>query len=274
MTAQSLWSARQWSQMPEQGWSSREWIAERMIVGDETWFARLAPGDDPELPPIVMLHGLVVSGAYYRPVAAHLDTRYPLYIPDLPGYGRSSSTRVCPLPEMAAQVARWMDAHELGSSVIVGNSLGCQIATWLAIRRPDLVGGLVLVAPTMDPEAHGPLGVMMRGVRDVPRERQSLWRIWMPDLFRSGFRRAITTLLFSIADDQLARLPQVRQPALVIGGERDPIAPPAWVSFMADRMPQARTMILPESPHAMNYSSARDLGRAIDTAVTGYIGRV
>jgi 2-hydroxy-6-oxonona-2,4-dienedioate hydrolase len=270
MTASPRWTARHWSPVTDRGWPPDGWVAERMTIGDDTWFARTAPDGDPALPPIVMLHGLVVSGAYFRPVATRLDTRYRMFIPDLPGYGQSSSSHIWTLPEMATHVARWMDAHELGPSLIVGNSLGCQVATWLAVERPDLVIGLVLVAPTMDPAVCGPLGVMVRGAMDIPRERQSLWRIWIPDLLRSGVRRAISTLLISVEDDQRARLPRVHQPALVIGGGRDPIVPPDWVHGMAGQLPRARAMILPGSPHAMNYSSARDLARAIDTAVTGH----
>jgi len=172
---------------------------------------------------------------------------------------------------MAASFARWMEAHDLGTALLMGNSLGCQLATLLAVERPDLVAGLVLVAPTMDPRVRGPLRVMLRGSLDIPRERQSLWSIWLPDLRRSGIPRALRALMVSIKDDQRARLAKVQQPALVIGGERDPIVPPRWVREMAGLMPRARALILPGSPHAMNYSSPRDLARAVDTAIRGHI---
>jgi pimeloyl-ACP methyl ester carboxylesterase len=268
------WSARHWGEMPERHWPDRGWVAEWMTLDGDRWFARLAPEGEPGLPPVVMVHGLVVSGAYFRPVAKELDRRYRLYVPDLPGYGRSNSRRILTLPQLADRLATWMDVHGLGASVLVGNSMGCQVLTLLAIARPDLVAGLVLVAPTMDPAVQGPIRVMARGVLDIPRERQSLWTIWMPDLLRAGPRLALTMLGRSIADDQLARLPEVRPPALLVGGERDPIVPAAWVRDMAERMPQARALVLPGSPHAMNYSSPRDLARAIDTAVRGHMERM
>ena len=274
MTPGATWSARQWGAMPERGWPAREWVAEWMTVGDDRWFARLAPEGEPGLPPIVMLHGLVVSGAYFRPVASYLDRRYRLAIPDLPGYGRSMAGRPLALERLTARLADWMDLHAFRPAVLVGNSLGCQVATLLAVRRPELVAGLVLVAPTMDPAIRGPIHIMWRGALDIPRERQSLWSIWLPDLARAGPRQALTLLGEGLADAQLDRLPCVRQPALVVGGERDPIAPPAWVRDMASRMPAARPLVLPGSPHAMNYSSPRALARTIDTAVTGYMERM
>jgi pimeloyl-ACP methyl ester carboxylesterase len=230
-----------------------------MTIEGETWFTRITPHGDPDLPPIVMLHGLVVSGTYFRPVAEYLDSQYTIYVPDLPGYGRSPSNRTWTLASLVTRLATWMDAHELRQAVIVGNSLGCQMATLLARTRADLVGGLV--------------HMMWRGALDVPRERQSLWTVWVPDLFRAGARRALTALHQTMVDgrDQHDRLGEVEQPALIIGGERDPIAPQRWVNEMACCMPNARALILPGSPHAMNYSSPRQLARAIDTVIQGRV---
>lgn len=268
---QPPWTARTFGSLPE-AWPDRDrWTAEWMTIDEETWFTRIAPHGDPDLPPIVMLHGLVVSGAYFRPVADYLDTRYTLYVPDLPGYGHSRSTRTWTLASLVLRLAGWMDAHGLHRAVIVGNSLGCQLATLLAVARPDLVGGLVLVAPTVDPEVRNGVHLMLRGALDIPRERQSLWSVWLPDLFRAGARRALTILHQTMVDGshQLDRLGEVQQPALLIGGERDPIVPPRWVNEMTRRMPNARAIILPGSPHAMNFSSPRDLARAIDTVIQG-----
>jgi pimeloyl-ACP methyl ester carboxylesterase len=272
MTAPA-WTARTFGPIPET-WPQRgHWTAEWMTIDEETWFTRITPHGDPALPAIVMLHGLVVSGTYFRPVSHYLDERYTIYIPDLPGYGRSPSRRTWTLASLTTRLAAWMDAHELQKAVIVGNSLGCQMGTLLAKTRPDLVAGLVLVAPTVDPEVRNGLHLMWRGALDVPREKQSLWTVWVPDLIRAGIRRALTALQQTMVDgrDQLARLDEVEQPALLIGGERDPIAPPRWVNDMARRMPNARAIILPGSPHAMNYSSPRDLARAIDTVIQGRV---
>lgn len=269
------WQSRAWGVLPQAWPLPQNWVAEWMELDDEIWFSRISPVGDPDIPPIVMLHGLVVSGTYFGPVAAYLDDHYRVYVPDLPGYGRSSSTRTWSIPWITSRVADWMDAHELGACVIVGNSLGCQIATQLAVFRPDLVAGLVLVAPTMDPRVTGIVHIALRAALDLPREHQSLWGIWLTDLFRAGPRRALRMLHESLTDDQVSRLPNVLPPTLIIGGERDPIVPPEWIYDMAKRMPMARPFIIPGSAHAMNYSSMnysspRDLARAIDVVIQGW----
>jgi pimeloyl-ACP methyl ester carboxylesterase len=238
-----------------------------MTIGGETWFTRVRPGSDPDLPPIVMLHGLVVSGAYFRPIARFVDDRYSIYVPDLPGYGYSDSCRMWTVPSLVTQIGVWMDAHGISRALIVGNSLGCQMATLLATTRPELVRALILISPTLDPAVSNPIQLMLRGALDIPREQQSLWTIWIPDLLRAGIRRALFMLGQTFADDQLPRLGEVRQPALVIGGENDPIVPSGWVRDMASRMPNGEAIIIPGGSHALNYSNAPELVAAIDRAI-------
>src|ERR1051326_8597469 len=82
----------------------------------------------PEAPPIVLVHGLSVSSAYMVPTAERLASYHPIYVPDLPGYGKSTKpSRVLSVPELSEVLVAWMRAVELERAVFLGNSLGCQI---------------------------------------------------------------------------------------------------------------------------------------------------
>lgn len=242
------------------------WYTERMLLDGEEWFARIRPGTDPTLPPVVFVHGLIVSGSYFQPVANVMDPRYTVYIPDLPGVGRAHSDQYWSLPAFTTHLAGWMDVLGLQDAIVVGNSLGCQFATLLADTRPDLVRALVLIAPTMDPAITNFAQLLWRGIMDIPRERPSIWKVWIPDFFRTGPRRAIRMIAGMFRDDQLARLGRIRQPALVLGGEHDPIISPRWVREMASRIPRGEAIVIPGAPHALNYSSPRDLVAAVERA--------
>jgi pimeloyl-ACP methyl ester carboxylesterase len=39
--------------------------------------------------PVVLVHGLGLSGRYMLPTAEHLAPHFPVYVPDLPGFGDS-----------------------------------------------------------------------------------------------------------------------------------------------------------------------------------------
>lgn len=263
-------SGRSWSWVPvtRRGWQRQRWIEEHLARTDATWFSRITLSTERSLPPVMLVHGLVVSGSYFRPVAAYLDDHVRLYVPDLPGFGRSvCRSGIWTLPQLADGLAGWLDGHALRDVVLVSNSLGCQVLTLLAERRPDLVRSLILVAPTMDPRARSMTGQIARGLKDMPREALSLWAVWIPDLLRAGVHRALKTLYAGTRDPQQDRLSKITAPVLLVGGERDPIAPPEWVCTMALSLPRGRAIIIPGAPHAMNYSHPRQLARIIRVAV-------
>ena len=260
--------------VPGGGWPPDRWHGEHLTLDGIRWFARISPGGDPGCAPVVLLHGLVVSGAYFQPVAVRLAETLPVFVPDLPGTGRSSSPRrPWDIAASAAGLARWMDVHELTGSVLVANSLGCQVVTVLAEARPDLVARLVLVAPTMDPTASSVVEQVWRGLLDIPRESPALWSIWIPDLLRTGPWSGLRSLHLALRDDFSARLLRIAQPALVVGGEDDPISPSAWVEDVARRLPHGRAIVIPNAPHAINFSAAWDLARFIRAFASDEAGK-
>jgi len=113
------------------------------------------PGDGVELAfgywpgqgaPVVALHGLTATYVTFTGVAERLAGRRPLFAPDLRGRGDSGKPDgPYGMAQHARDVARAMRALGLGSSVIVGHSMGAFIAAALAASEPELVAGLILV---------------------------------------------------------------------------------------------------------------------------------
>lgn len=267
MTRRPPASATTWAAAPDSWSTDPRWFVEWMTLDGERWFARIAPGTDPSLPPVVMVHGVIVSGTYFRPVANVMDPRYTAYVPNLPGVGRTESDRRWTLRLWTEHLAGWMDAHGITGAILVGNSFGCQIATLLATTRPDLVRALVLIAPTLHPAITSIPEVIWYSAHVFPRENPSIWPIWIPDFFKTGPLRSFRMVREMFRDDQLARLGDVTQPALVVGGERDLISPPIWIRQMASRMPRGEAIIISGAPHALNYSRPHDLLAAIERAI-------
>ena len=74
-------------------------------------------------------------------------------VPDLPGFGRSEKPpHILTIAGMADALADWMRVVGLKRAVILGHSLGCQVAARFAARYPEMTLGVILVSPTMDPD--------------------------------------------------------------------------------------------------------------------------
>jgi pimeloyl-ACP methyl ester carboxylesterase len=105
----------------------------------------------PPAPPILLVHGLGVTGAVWVPFALPLAPRYAALAPDLRGHGASDEPATGYAPaDYARDLIGLHDAVRLGATPVVGHSLGALVALALADLRPDLVTALVLVDPPLD----------------------------------------------------------------------------------------------------------------------------
>jgi pimeloyl-ACP methyl ester carboxylesterase len=216
------------------------------------------------LPPVILVHGLGVSSRYMMPTAARLAPHRTIYAPDLPGFGRSGKPpRALNLTELSDVLARWMELLGVERAAMLANSIGCQIIVDLALRRPEMVEQLVLVSPTVDKEARTAFRSFLRLLLDVPRERLSLGFIALLDYLRAGLGRTALTFGYAIQDEIEERLRGVRQPALVVRGQHDPVVPQSWAEEVTKRLPAGQLIVIEGASHAVNHHSPEELSRVV-----------
>ncbi len=100
--------------------------------------------------PLLFIHGLGGNAAHWMPLVERLASSYRCIVVDLPGYGWSSKN--LPFGENlirydAAMLDRFIKKLKLKKPVVVGHSMGAQVAMTLALDFPKRVGRLVLMAP-------------------------------------------------------------------------------------------------------------------------------
>ena len=112
-------------------------------------------GDNPEAT-VLFIHGAPSSMSYWKSYLSDsaLLSKATLYAVDRPGYGYSGLAD--PLPDIAKQAAAIKliidSLHKANRPIIVvGVSYGAPIACRLVMDNPDLVDGLVLMAPPLGP---------------------------------------------------------------------------------------------------------------------------
>jgi 2-hydroxy-6-oxonona-2,4-dienedioate hydrolase len=205
---------------------------------------------------VVLVHGQIISSLYMVPTAERLALQFRVLAPDLPGFGHSDKPdRVLCVPELADALGAWMDAIGLRSAALVGNSLGCQIAVDLAVRRPGLVQALVLSGPTIDRHARTASAQIVRWLRDWPGERTSLAPAHLRDFAYAGLRRSLGTFRCTLADRIEDKLPLVQARTLVVRGTRDTIVPQGWAEEVAQLLPRGQLILIAGGPHCVNYST-------------------
>jgi esterase len=96
-------------------------------------------------PPIVLLHGMLGSSRNWQTAGTELASRYHVFALDLRNHGRSPHADAMSYAEMMQDVLEWLDDHELGSTTLLGHSMGGKTAMLLACRQPERVERLVVV---------------------------------------------------------------------------------------------------------------------------------
>lgn len=211
-------------------------------------------------PTFVLVPGLGMSGRYMMPTAELLASVGKVWVPDLPGCGKSEKPRsVLGISELADSLAGWMEKNQIETPVLIGNSLGAQVIVDFATRYPKRLYQAVLVSPTIDPAAPHVSSQVWRLLADALHEPAALYWIALTDFLRAGFSRVLQTLRHALADPVARKLTLLTCPVLVIRGGRDPIVPQPWVERVVHLIENGELVIFPHAAHAVNFNSPQAL---------------
>jgi 2-hydroxy-6-oxonona-2,4-dienedioate hydrolase len=159
--------ARETTENAESRWAS----VRGMRVHARIW-DRAAPAGAPG---VVLVHGIGVASRDFVQLGARLAPHAPVYAVDLPGFGESDKPPRPPgLHRQSEMLAAWMDAVGLERATLLANSVGCQVAAHLAVRRPERIERLILIGPTFDPRARSMPGVLRRWLPNSRHDPLSL----------------------------------------------------------------------------------------------------
>lgn len=106
---------------------------------------------DPERrgPLLLLLHGAASNHTRFSELVAHtrLTRSWDVLRPDLRGNGESMTRRGQSVAVWCRDLEEIVGAEGYAAAVVVGHSLGAQLAIHLAARRPERVRGLVVIDP-------------------------------------------------------------------------------------------------------------------------------
>lgn len=244
--------------------------------------AVLSSGSGPD---VVCIHGLGASRTSFLELGHRLSGSYRVHLVDLPGFG-ASSTPVrgdYDAPWFADHVLGVMDKLRIDRAHLVGNSMGGRVAIEAALRAPERVHSLGLLAPAVAFVRRGfhplvrlarpELGILPHGIRRGIVERQLLSFFADPgaidpaladaivDEFRVRQRSpAARAALYAAArkiyleapygrDGFYPRLAQLQVPAMFVWGSHDRLVPAAFSRHVREWLPSAQQIVLEGCGH-------------------------
>ena len=261
-------------------------------VAGHRWTYAYRDADTADAPTVVMLHGFTGSKENWYPLAAALQGRYRLLIPDLPGWGESERKPdlVYGFTQQAVNVDAFIREVSPGKPVLLlGHSMGGGIAALVAARYPEEVARVGLLdaagvrfkdnAFGLDVLAGGnPFGVeddasLQRYIDIVFHDAKAKpWLPWPASTALIRKRRADAAfeqgVLDRIGRSDESLLPgdeavRIRQPALLLWCRQDAVIDPSAMGLYAQRIPQARTVLLDGCGHMSLMERPREVADAV-----------
>jgi pimeloyl-ACP methyl ester carboxylesterase len=228
-------------------------------------------------PPVLAIHGLGgTKGSFLLTVAA-LAGRFRVVAVDLPGFGDSDKPigAAYDAPFFADVMIDLLDALGLDRANLIGNSLGGRVALEVALREPERVDRLALLAPSLAwrrPRRWAPLLRLVRpelGLvqlaprpvvqaivhRVIPGANEG-WTAAGVDEFLRAYLTPAGRAAFYAAARQIyleaphgkagfwTRLRELQPRVLFVWGRRDTLVPIAFARHIAETLPQARHLEL------------------------------
>jgi 3-oxoadipate enol-lactonase len=230
--------------------------------------------DGPEdAPAVVLVMGLAYPAAMWFRLVPALAERYRVLRIDNRGAGLTGDV---PGPytvaTMAADCLAVLDAAGVDKAHVVGISMGGLMTQELAVTAPERVRSICLMAShpgiahaaidpdtlklvtagrtQMTPQEAAEASIPFNYAPSTPRERiEEDWSVRFPlACSMEGYTAQVTgTLPWTRWDD----LPGITVPTLVLHGELDRLCLPANADMLAERIPGAELVMVPDANHVL-----------------------
>jgi pimeloyl-ACP methyl ester carboxylesterase len=230
---------------------------------------------------VVLLHGMNFGGFYFKgPIEALRNAGFRVVVPDQIGFGRSSKP-VIPynFHDMALNTKTLLQSLRLEKAVIFGHSMGGMLAARFAASFPAMTERVIL---------NNPIGVTDTRWQQPWRSTQEAWKAllnrtpdeawqaslaniqrYFPNAWKPEYETYVRILYAPTLSSEWPRFAMVRatvqqmpyldpvvhdwehikSPALVLGGEQDGADFPARAKHIADTIPGAKLVLIPNVGH-------------------------
>jgi pimeloyl-ACP methyl ester carboxylesterase len=234
-------------------------------------------------PPVVLLHGLMLNGACWIPLARALEKDYDVVMPDARGHGYSTAPdHGYSYDDLAADVVSLIEALELTTPVLLGHSMGGMTAAVVASRKRKRLRGLILADPTFltpqrQREVHeSDVADQHRRILNRPREsllaemraRHSRRSQEIIELFaQARFQTSIHAfeVLTPPNPDYIQLISTLDVPSLLVIGDIGSVVSPEVAAELAGLNQRLEVVQIAEAGHAVPYDQPERFSTVVKT---------
>jgi pimeloyl-ACP methyl ester carboxylesterase len=221
-------------------------------------------------PPLVLLHGYGGSARWWARNLAPLARSHTVYALDLPGFGASRLSGSYSFSRVTELLASWMEANGITPAVVVGHSMGGQLAMLLAASHPAKVCALVLIAPAGIPFDTHLVGIARQAFRSRAGGDARFTPIVVLGSLRAGPRIMWQAVGEIRSVDVRPVLAAVLAPSLILWGDQDRLLPVRNAAPLAAAIKGAELRVVPGAGHNLFFDDPGLVNTAIGEFLAKY----
>ena len=230
--------------------------------------------------PLVLLHGFPLDHHLWDDIASLLEDRFDLILPDLRGFGESTTVDApYSMDDYASDIAGLLDQLGIQKAVIAGHSMGGYVALAFARLYPARVSGLALISSQVlaDPPDRkegrykSAADVAEKGIGGVVEAMTSKFTsdARLQTIARSIMEKqkpgAYIGALKAMAErtDSTSLLSTFKFPVMVVHGEADALIPVARAHEVKAALPDSYYVELKDTGHVPMLEAAKETAEAL-----------
>ncbi|WP_439892957.1 alpha/beta fold hydrolase (plasmid) [Ralstonia sp. 25C] len=217
--------------------------------------------------PLVFCHGFTTTSEFWREQVEVFAKDFLVVAVNLPGHGVSPAPVLRPytMDAFVDDLHGVFTALQLQDAVLVGLSMGGTISQRFALHHGDLLQKLVLVGATphglgADVDASNVLdAIAIHGVEKASQNvidrsfassaSASLLQFARQEVAQTPEHVARAAIVSLNKSDTRQHLADIKLPTLVVCGEEDVITPPSESRILAQGIPNASLLLVPDAGH-------------------------
>lgn len=223
------------------------------VNGVKIWYASFGHGK-----PVILLHGGLANSNYWGHLVPALSGQYQVIVMDSRGHGRSTrSSEPIGYDLMASDVLALMDVLKIDKAAMVGWSDGAIIGLDIAINHPARLTRLFAFAANSDPSGVADISQSAVFNTYLARAKSEYASLSPTPKDYESFLAQVMKMWETQPHFAAEKLSRIAIPVWIVDADHDEAIKRVDTLFMADHIPNAGLLILPQVSHFAFLQDAR-----------------
>lgn len=232
--------------------------------------------------PIILIHGFPMNRTVWDPFITLLSENFTVITVDLPGFGESTILKSpFTIAEVAEEIILWIEEEQIGTSVLIGHSLGGYVALSMVAKKAKHFAGFGLFHSTAYADSEEKKQSRTKVIEFIDKNGVETFTTnfiaplfvdqthpaieYVKQIAKQSSKEAVQGYTLAMRDrpDLTSIISNYKNPILFLAGEKDTGIPPENIYKQAASSPNSETHVIEGVAHMGMFENPSKTSRII-----------